>query len=65
MSERLLRLKKVLSMVPVSRTTWYAGIKSRKFPPGRLLTERTRVWDESSIIAVVNGTWTPEGDSTS
>jgi prophage regulatory protein len=58
--ERLLRLKQILSMVPVSRSTWYSGIESGKFPRGRLLTKRTRVWTKSSIDAVVDGTWTPE-----
>lgn len=31
-SERLLRLKEVLRLIPVSRATWYAGIKSGRFP---------------------------------
>ncbi|UFS72642.1 AlpA family phage regulatory protein [Geomonas sp. RF6] len=59
MSERLLRLREVLSLVPVSKSTWWAGIPE-VFPPGRKLTKRTTVWLESEIHAVINGTWRKE-----
>jgi len=53
MAERLLRLKQVLEFVPVSKTTWFAGIREGKFPAGRQLTSRTTVWLESEIVAIV------------
>lgn len=57
MAERLLRLKQVLELVPVGKSTWWAGVASGKFPAGRKLTERTTVWKESDILAIVNDTW--------
>lgn len=42
--DQLLRLSQVLSVVPVSKSHWYAGIKTGKYPPGFLLSERVRVW---------------------
>ncbi|GFO57413.1 hypothetical protein GMSM_44200 [Geomonas sp. Red276] len=56
MSKRLLRLREVLQLVPVSKSTWYGGA-GKTFPSGRKLTERCTVWDESEVLAVVDGTW--------
>lgn len=32
MTARLLRLKMVLEIIPVSKSTWWAGVKSGRFP---------------------------------
>lgn len=40
-------------IIPVSRSTWWAGVKSGRFPKGRLLGPRTRVWDAAEIRALV------------
>lgn len=61
MTERLLRLRQILELVSVSKSTWYAGVKSNRFPRGRKITERCVVWRESEIDAVVKGTWQAEG----
>lgn len=58
MAERLLREKQVLQIIPVSKSTWWLGIKSGRFPAGRKLTEKTTVWRESDIQSVVDGTYT-------
>ncbi len=47
--EKLLRLKDVLNQIPVSKSTWWAGIKKGIFPSPIYLTERTPVWPESEI----------------
>ena len=63
MAERLLRLKQVLEIVPVSRSTWWAGAATGRFPAGRKLGPRTTVWRESDILSVVNGTWGTEAQA--
>lgn len=47
-----LRLKSVLEIIPVSRSTFLNGIKSGKFPSGVLLTPRTRAWRKKDILAL-------------
>ena len=58
--DRLLRLKQVLERVPVSKSSWWAGCKTGRYPAPRKLSERTTVWLESDIQAVVNGTFKAE-----
>jgi len=36
-------------VIPVSRATWWAGVKSGKFPKGILLSPAIRVWSVESI----------------
>ena len=55
--DRLLRLRQVLERVPISKSSWWSGIKTGRYPSGRKLSERTTVWLESEIMAVVKGTW--------
>ena len=51
--ERLLRLKQVLEIIPVSKSTWWAGVKTGRFPKPSKLSERTTVWRESDIRALI------------
>ena len=48
--ERLLRLKDVLRLLRISRSSWYAGIQAGKYPQGHKLSERTRVWKYKAEI---------------
>lgn len=43
------RLPTVLAVFPVSKSTWWAGIKSGKFPAGVKLTPRVTGWDVAAI----------------
>ncbi|MEB0058815.1 AlpA family phage regulatory protein [Variovorax sp. LG9.2] len=52
-SETLLRLPAVLAKVPVSRATWWNGIKSGRFPAGVKLGPRTTCWRASEIDALI------------
>ena len=45
----LYRLPKVLSLVPVSRSHWWAGVASGKFPAGIKLSDRVTVWRSTDI----------------
>lgn len=48
-----IRIKQVLAVFPVSRSTWYEGIKSGKYPAPVKLSERTAAWRTSDIHALL------------
>jgi prophage regulatory protein len=52
-TERLLRVKQVLQMVPVGRSTWWAGVKSGRFPQPVKLGPRTTAWRLSDIEKLI------------
>jgi prophage regulatory protein len=47
-----LRLRQVLGRVPVSKSTWWKGIRERKFPRPVKLSTRTTAWRRSDIDAL-------------
>jgi len=49
----LLRLPQVLSLFPVSRSGWWAGVKSGKYPAAVKLGPRTTAWRASDIKALI------------
>jgi prophage regulatory protein len=51
--EVLLRLPEVLRRFPVSRSTWWAGVKAGKYPRGQKLSSRCVAWRESDINALI------------
>ena len=51
--EKLLRLNAVLSRVPVSRSAWYKGCKTGKFPPPIKLGPKTSAWRESDVNRLI------------
>lgn len=50
----LVRLTKVLEIIPVSRSSWYAGIASGRYPAGVTLG-RSRAWRLSDIMQILEG----------
>jgi len=53
-----LRLPAVLALFPVSKSTWWNGVKDGKFPAPVKLTERTTAWrveDIRKLIESVGG----------
>ncbi len=58
MQKRFLRIKQIIGTrenpgpVPVSKSTWYAGVKDGRFPKPIKLGPRTTVWDEEDIDAI-------------
>lgn len=48
--EQLLRLKDVLQLLRISRSSFYAGIQANKYPAGHKLGPRTRVWKYKAEI---------------
>lgn len=51
--DRLLRLKQVLALVPVSKSTWWAGCATGRFPEPIRLGPRVTCWRESDINALM------------
>lgn len=49
----LLRLPQVLALIPVSRSTWWAGCKSGRYPKPVKLGPRTTAWRASDIAALL------------
>ncbi len=43
------RLPQVLAVFPISRSAWWAGVKSGKYPPSTKLGPRTTAWKVESI----------------
>ena len=52
-SPGFLRLPQVLELIPVSRSAWWAGIKTGRYPRGRKLGPRTTVWLRAEIEALI------------
>lgn len=52
--DHLLRLPAVLALVPVSRATWYAGVKSGRYPQPVSLGPRCVAWRASDIQQLVS-----------
>lgn len=50
---RLLRLKQVLELFPLSRSSWYRGIANGHFPRPVRLGERAVAWREADILALI------------
>jgi len=44
--------KRILPRIPVSRSTWYAGVKSGRYPKPIRLSEGVSVWRTSDIDAL-------------
>ncbi len=49
------RLPVVLNVFPVSKSTWWAGIKSGKYPRGVKLSPRVTAWKVEEIRALIEG----------
>lgn len=49
-----LRLPQVLEVFPVSKSAWWAGVKSGKYPKAVKLGQRTTAWSAESIRALID-----------
>ncbi|OIQ83194.1 prophage CP4-57 regulatory protein (AlpA) [mine drainage metagenome] len=43
------------AIIPISATSWWAGVKSGKYPKSIKLGPRTTVWRASEVLALVTG----------
>lgn len=44
----------VIPLIPISRTSWFNGVKSGKYPKPVKLGERTTAWRVSDIYALID-----------
>ena len=51
--ERLLRLKQVLEIIPVRKSSWWAGVKDGKYPAS-VKYGRSTFWINSDIQNLIN-----------
>ncbi|MGZ8190048.1 MAG: helix-turn-helix transcriptional regulator [Methylococcaceae bacterium] len=52
-AEGVVRLPSVLAVLGISKTSFLNGIKAKKYPEGKLLSPRCRVWRVESIRALI------------
>lgn len=48
-----IRLPQVLEFIPVSKSTWWDGIKTGRFPKPVKLSERVTAWRAEDIHALI------------
>ncbi|MCP5404931.1 MAG: AlpA family phage regulatory protein [Pseudomonadaceae bacterium] len=48
-----MRLSQVLKLIPVSRSTWWAGVKTGRFPKALKIGPNTTVWKAEDIAALI------------
>lgn len=53
-SKGFIRLSEILKLIPISRSSWWAGVKSGKFPQSVKLGERTTAWRSVDIQNLLN-----------
>ncbi len=48
------RLKHVLTIIPIGASTWWAGVKSGRFPKPVYLGPRIPYWKKSDILTLTS-----------
>jgi predicted DNA-binding transcriptional regulator AlpA len=48
-----LRLPQVLELFPVSKTTWWEGVKAGRYPPGVKLSSRVTAWRAADLAPLL------------
>jgi prophage regulatory protein len=54
-ADRLLRLRQVLQIIPLSKSAWYQGVAEGRFPRPVKLTARAVAWRKSDVDALLRG----------
>ncbi|GGC87082.1 hypothetical protein GCM10007418_03600 [Halopseudomonas salina] len=54
----------VLALVRVSRSTWYEGIKKKRYPPAVYIGPSSPRWPLGSVRQVTTGTYKPPAEQT-
>ena len=49
----LMRLSQILQVLPISKSTWWAGVKSGRFPKPVKLGPRTTAWRTDDIHTLI------------
>ncbi|MBW2187323.1 MAG: AlpA family phage regulatory protein [Deltaproteobacteria bacterium] len=59
-TKRLLRIKQVLEIIPLGKSTVWKMVAEGKFPQPIKLSERCTAWRESDVVAWMDGLTTSE-----
>ncbi|MFN5351977.1 MAG: helix-turn-helix transcriptional regulator [Alphaproteobacteria bacterium] len=51
--EGFMRLSKVLTLIPISKSSWWAGVKSGKYPKPIKISNRTTAWKNIDIFSLI------------
>jgi prophage regulatory protein len=51
------RLPDVLRVIPVSKSTWWAGVKAGRYPASVKLAPRVTAWRVEDIRALIERSW--------
>ena len=51
----LLRVNQILRFIPVSRSNWWAGVKTGRFPKPFKLGQRITVWKVEDVRKLIEG----------
>ncbi|WP_278593702.1 helix-turn-helix transcriptional regulator [Bilophila wadsworthia] len=57
-----LRLPQVLALIPISKSAWWAGCKTGRYPKPIKLSPRTTAWRSADIAALVERLSKNEGE---
>lgn len=52
-AEGFVRLPQILAVIPVSKSSWYAGVKSGRYPAPVKLGPRTSAWHVSDVRVLI------------
>jgi predicted DNA-binding transcriptional regulator AlpA len=52
-TEGFVRLPQILEVFPVSRATWWNGVRDGRFPKAHKLTPKTTAWKVEDIRALI------------
>ena len=53
-STGFMRISEVLTVIPISRSSWWAGVKSGRYPKPVKLSARVTAWRVGDIRALVD-----------
>jgi len=48
------RLPQILKVIPISRTTWFEGVRKGRYPRGVMLSPNTRAWPVEDIRKLID-----------
>jgi len=52
--EGFVRLVTILAVLQISKSSFLNGVKDGRYPPGRLLSPRTRVWHVDEVRSMID-----------
>ena len=53
-TSRLIRLKEVLDLLPISKSTWWDGVRTGKYPTPVKLGDRITCWRLEDVLELVD-----------